>query len=283
MICDFLIFAPEPGYNRFKPSSSKGVNLAYFIDVNEIFKVSLHNIICLTLHSPKKCKIKVKAKAGFKANAAINCWWWMLGSGIKVLLFFLEVSDADFTLHASYIITYYWEDNRVFINDPAPPPYYILDTNLLDKFWSPKVTIRHTKKSVQSAGLLYHKTSFGLSGVTTGGNSTFDVSVSIKPEITCPMDFSWYPFDTQSCHFIMNSAEPSIRFFNTKPLKEGSKPKRQNTQLEYDITLQELEEEMTTNADKDVSIVDSLTKYSVHYGIFTYRIGRISLRKYGLI
>ena len=190
-------------------------------------------------------------------------------------LHFLEVSDADFTLHASYIITYYWEDNRVFINDPAPPPYYILDTNLLDKFWSPKVTIRHTKKSVQSAGLLYHKTSFGLSGVTTGGNSTFDVSVSIKPEITCPMDFSWYPFDTQSCHFIMNSAEPSIRFFNTKPLKEGSKPKRQNTQLEYDITLQELEQEMTTNADKEVSIVGSLMKYSVQCGIFTYRIGRI--------
>ena len=208
-----------------------------------------------------------------------ECW----GQELRFYIFFLEVSDADFTLHASYIITYYWEDNRVFINDPAPPPYYLLDTNLLDKFWSPKVTIRHTKKSVQSAGLLYHKTSFGLSGVTTGGNSTFDVSVSIKPEITCPMDFSWYPFDTQSCHFIMNSAEPSIRFFNTKPLKEGSKPKRQNTQLEYDITLQELEQEMTTNADKEVSIVDSLTKYSVHYGIFTHRIGRISLRKYGLI
>ena len=55
----------------------------------------------------------------------------------------------------------------------------------------------------------------------------------------------------------MTSAEPSIRFFNTKPLKEGSKPKKQNIHLEYDITLQELEEEMTTNDDKEVSIVDS--------------------------
>ena len=49
-----MIFAPEPGYNRFKPSSSKGGDLAYFIDANEIFKVSLHNMISLALHSPKK-------------------------------------------------------------------------------------------------------------------------------------------------------------------------------------------------------------------------------------
>ena len=36
---------------------------------------------------------------------------------------------------------------------------------------------------------------------------------------------------------------------NNAPFKDGSKPKRQNTQLEYDITLQDLPEYMTTNKD----------------------------------
>ena len=129
----------------------------------------------------------------------------------KLYHFFLKVSDADFTLHASYGITFFWEDDRVFIDDPNPLPYFFLETNLLDKFWSPKnkVNIRHTKKNAKVDGLVFHKTSFGLSGANTGGNLTFDLSVSIKPEITCPMDFSWYPFDTQYCHFIIASMEPS--------------------------------------------------------------------------
>ena len=169
-------------------------------------------------------------------------------------ILFLKVSDADFTLHASYAIAFFWEDGRVFVNDPDPQPYYILDTNLLDKFWTVKnkVNIRHTKKSTQSAGLVFHKTSFSLSGVTTGGNLSFEFSVSIKPVITCPMDFSWYPFDTQYCHFIIASMEPSTRLFNTRPLEEGSKPKRKNTQLEYDITLQELPDHLTKNPDIEV-------------------------------
>ena len=33
--------SPEPGYNRFKPHSSKGITLAYLIDVLEVFQVSL--------------------------------------------------------------------------------------------------------------------------------------------------------------------------------------------------------------------------------------------------
>ena len=173
----------------------------------------------------------------------------------KFQIFFLKVSDADFSLHASYSITFFWEDDRVFIDDSDPLPYYVLDIDLLDKFWSPKnkVDIRHTKKSIQKAGLVFHRTSFGLSGGTTGGNLTFDFSVSIQPEITCPMNFSWYPFDVQYCHFIMSGVEPSIQLFNTKPIEEGSKPKIQNTQLEYDITLQELPDHLTKNSDIEVS------------------------------
>ena len=92
--------------------------------------------------------------------------------------------------------------------------------------------------------MVFHKQSFGLSGGTAGGNWTFDVWISIKPVITCPMDFSWFPFDTQECYFIMYSGEPDTRLINSAPFKEGSKPKRQNTQLEYDITIQELPDHM---------------------------------------
>ena len=51
-------------------------------------------------------------------------------------ILFLKVSDADFTLHASYAIAFFWEDRRVFVDDPQP--YYILDTHLLVKFWTVK-------------------------------------------------------------------------------------------------------------------------------------------------
>ena len=161
-------------------------------------------------------------------------------------MFLLQVSDTDFSLHASYGITFFWEDDRIFVDDPKPLAYYNLDTSLFDKFWSPrnKVDIRHAKESRQNAGLVFHKTSFGLSRGTVGGNWSFDVTISIKPEITCPMDFSWFPFDTQECYFIMYSGEPDTRLINSAPFKEGSKPKRQNTQLEYDITIQELPDHM---------------------------------------
>ena len=169
-------------------------------------------------------------------------------------MFLLQVSDTDFSLHASYDIMFFWEDDRVFVDDPEPLAYYILDTSLFEKFWSPrnKVNVRHAKESRQNAGLVFHQTSFGLSRMAAGGNWSFDVSISIKPEITCPMDFSWFPFDTQECHFVINAGEPNIRLINSKPYKEGSKPKRQNTQLEYDITLQELPDQMQKNTDIEV-------------------------------
>ena len=39
--------SPEPGYNRLKPHSSKGITLAYLIDVLEVFQVSLKSISLL--------------------------------------------------------------------------------------------------------------------------------------------------------------------------------------------------------------------------------------------
>ena len=166
------------------------------------------------------------------------------------------MSDADFSLHASYGVAFNWLDDRVYVDDPNPLAVYGLDTSLLDKFWSPrnKVDIRHTKESTQNAGMVFHKISFTLNGGTEGGNSTYlDIWCSIKPVITCPMDFSWFPFDTQYCYFVMAASEPDIRLVNFKPYKEGSKPNRQNIQLEYDITLQELPEHKQKNADLEVS------------------------------
>ena len=158
------------------------------------------------------------------------------------------MSDTDFSLHALFTVFFFWEDHRVFIDDPNPLSYYTLDTKLFDKFWSPrnKVIVRHVKESRQNAGLIFHKTSFGLARVAEG-NMTFDVSMSIKPEITCPMDFSWFPFDTQECHFKMWPDSPEMRLTNFYPYAEGSRAKRQNTQLGYDITIQDLPDHTKTN------------------------------------
>ena len=147
------------------------------------------------------------------------------------------------------MVFFNWQDARIFVDDPNPLPVYYLDLSLLDKFWNPrdKVDIRHAKQSTQNAGLVFHKLSFGLYEGSGGGDWTFDVTVSIKPVITCPMDFSWFPFDTQYCYFIMNPTEPYTRLVNMAPYKEGSLPKRQNTQLEYDITLQDLPDHKKKN------------------------------------
>ena len=157
-------------------------------------------------------------------------------------MFLFQVSDTDFSLHASYGVVFNWVDDRVYVDDPNPLPVYGLETSLLDKFWSPrnKVNIRHAKESTQNAGMVFHKMSFSLMGGRVGENSTFELWISIKPIL-------------QYCYFVINPGEPDIRLINFKPFKEGSKPKRQNTQLEYDITIQELPEHKQKNEDLEVS------------------------------
>ena len=65
--------------------------------------------------------------------------------------------------------------------------------------------------------------------------------------------------------------------FNTKPLKEGSKPKGQNIHLEYDITLQELPDHLTKNTDIEVSTVkESKNKNNILTGLGGYHCGRMA-------
>ena len=114
-----------------------------------------------------------------------------------------------------------WTDDRIFVNDTNPLNHYNLDTSLLDNFWSPKnkIDIFHAKKSTPVAGLVFHRTTFGLSGSQESEKWSFDVGDSIRPEITCPMDFQWFPFDTQYCHLAMMTMEPDIRLVNRVSLK----------------------------------------------------------------
>ena len=164
----------------------------------------------------------------------------------------MKVSDKDFSLYASYQIHFFWEDDRIFVDDPNPLPYYNLDTSLLDKFWSPKnkAFINHAKESRQNAGLLHHKIGFGL--MNQSGKLSFEVSVSTKPEITCPMQFSWFPFDSQECHFIMGTTDPDTRLINLSPHEEGSRVMIQNIQLGYDITIQDLPDRLKKKAIDEV-------------------------------
>ena len=34
-----------------------------------------------------------------------------------------------------------------------------------------------------------------------------ELSMLARVEITCPMNFNWFPFDTQLCHFVIHSTE----------------------------------------------------------------------------
>ena len=114
-----------------------------------------------------------------------------------------------------------WMDDRIFVNDTNPLNYYDLDTSLLNKIWSPKnkIDIFHAKKSAAMAGFVFHTTTFSLTGSQESGKWKFDVGDSIRPEITCPMDFQWFPFDTQYCHLVLMTLEPDIRLVNGVSLK----------------------------------------------------------------
>ena len=60
-----------------------------------------------------------------------------------------------------------------------------------------------------------------------------------QPEITCPLTFNLFPFDTQHCYLVMSISPYKIKLVSRK-IEELLVAYQQNTILEYKVDILEL-------------------------------------------
>jgi hypothetical protein len=107
-----------------------------------------------------------------------------------------------------------WVDNRLKLDTrngtstavfPSTNPNITtvlnVDTNLLEHIWVPEVLIPHQKLSKCHHGPPFHDQVINV--VVNNQTVWVDFWSLVKPTITCPMSFNWYPFDVQNCHLVI--------------------------------------------------------------------------------
>ena len=67
----------------------------------------------------------------------------------------------------------------------------------------------------------------------------WEIAEDAQPEITCPMVFNWFPFDTQHCYLVMSISPYRIKLVSRK-IEELLVAYQQNTILEYKVEISEL-------------------------------------------
>ena len=101
--------------------------------------------------------------------------------------------------------------------------------------------VRHVKSTANDVGLSFHNRALGL--VNIDGKAQFEYAESTRVEISCPMDFWNYPFDTQFCHFILEPLNWDFQLVNSPYLK-SSQHDDQNIKMSYDIEIVRLPPEL---------------------------------------
>ena len=72
-----------------------------------------------------------------------------------------------------------------------------VDKDLLNHIWVPQVMIPHQRLARCLHGPQFHDQVLNI--VVQNNTVWVDYWSLIKPTITCPMTFNWYPFDVQNC------------------------------------------------------------------------------------
>ena len=67
----------------------------------------------------------------------------------------------------------------------------------------------------------------------------WEIGEEAQPEITCPMTFNWFPFDTQYCYLVMSISPYRLKLFNT-PIEQLLLLYHQNIILDYKVEIMEL-------------------------------------------
>ena len=99
------------------------------------------------------------------------------------------------------------------------------------KVSSPKV--RHVKHSSSDNGFGYYEKSLGI--VTMDGKPYIELINPTRAEISCPMYFKFYPFDTQTCNFIIEPLMFDVRLISW-PV-DSRQLDNQNIEMSYNISI----------------------------------------------
>ena len=99
------------------------------------------------------------------------------------------------------------------------------------KMSSPQV--RHVKHSSSDNGFGYYEKSLGI--VTMDGKPYIELINPTRAEISCPMYFKFYPFDTQTCNFIIEPLMFDVRLISW-PV-DSRQLDNQNIEMSYNISI----------------------------------------------
>ena len=99
------------------------------------------------------------------------------------------------------------------------------------KMSSPQV--RHVKHSSSDNGFGYHEKSLGI--VTMDGKPWIELTNPSRAEISCPMYFKFYPFDTQTCNFIIEPLMFDVRLISWTV--DSRQLDNQNIEMSYNISI----------------------------------------------
>ena len=113
--------------------------------------------------------------------------------------------------------------------------------------------IQHVKKSNNDAGRLYFQERFSLNNVS--GVPLVDLDLMTRVEITCPMNFNWFPFDSQVCHFVIHSVEfYDVTLVNILGENQLKQLEQQNIVLNYNVKLRKLPQDRLLYETHEVRI-----------------------------
>ena len=138
----------------------------------------------------------------------------------------------------------------------------ILDIRLLQELWTPLLKVkstwspplylqvRHVKSTANDVGLSFSGRALGM--VNIDGKAHIEYSESTRAEVSCPMDFWNYPFDTQFCNFILEPLNLDFQLVNS-PILHSSQMDDQNIKMSYDIEILPLPEELLVRHPDPVS------------------------------
>ena len=85
----------------------------------------------------------------------------------------------------------------------------------------------------------------------------WEMAENIQPEITCPMTYNWFPFDTQHCYLVMSVTPYKIKLYSPR-IEQLLMMYQQNIVLDYKVEIYDLPDDKKTVAISQVSGADPL-------------------------
>ena len=199
-----------------------------------------------------------------------------------------EVDDMNFDISLDVRFELSWIDDRIMYKEKLQRVSSNILRNqsksrteqiekapitLTDNIWLPSLILRHMKRDNTRKGFFSTPASVDIDVVTM----TVNITIEIKPVITCHMHFTWYPFDIQHCKLRMQSQLPvdKLNLVTDEQfrIEKTFVPNYQNVYLEYNVNLHPLGE---YEFMEKIPSMEQHVEGGDHFGVFGFVI---SLRR----